>query len=131
MTSEAFSLHSAIFAVIQPVLSEINCGIYDHVPQDAPFPYVSIDSQQSVERDFLSSRLDERSIYLSIWSDYQGQKQVLEIISAITGALHNVRLDVSDACVTVLKVKNTRSLMDADGATYTGKMTLSCMMTYS
>lgn len=79
---------------------------------------------EAQDNDFLASRRDTRMMYLSIWSRYRGQKQVLDIIAQVDAALHNKRLALDTGRMVVCKVRRKRSTLDADGLTYMGSVTL-------
>lgn len=104
--------------------SPLSCPVYDHVPQDAAFPYVSIDAQQVNEADYLASRMDERFIYLTVWSRYRGQKEVLGILANMDTALHRKRLALDTGTMVICHVARKATMKDADGVTYQGSMTL-------
>lgn len=100
-------------------------AVYDRVPQGgASYPYVVISGQQAVPDDPLASRRDERFYYLTVWSTYHGQKEVLEILARIDALLHHARL-ASDSGRWVRSYV-TRRLISAepDGETYQGSATV-------
>ena len=121
MTDPSWSLQQALYQALSAALP---CPVYDAVPQGAAYPYVTIDREVRRNADFLNSRLDERFVYLNVWSDYPGQKEVKEIIAAIDAALHRQPLEIADGRVVSCIVRDTDTSRDADGVTYMGRVTL-------
>lgn len=129
MSDAGFALQQAIYAALNGNLGT-GVAVYDHVPQDASYPYVSIDAQEMAEADYVTERMDERFIYLSVWSQYRGQTEVQEILAAIDAALHNKRLPMNTGTMITCKIKRKSSRIDADGVTYQGNATVMVMIDY-
>lgn len=121
MTDPSWSLQQALYQALSAALP---CPVYDAVPQGAAFPYVTLDREVRRSADYLSSRMDERFVYLNVWSDYPGQKEVKEIIAAIDAALHRQPLTLATGRVVTCIVRDTDTSRDADGVTYMGRVTL-------
>jgi hypothetical protein len=105
----------------------LSVPVYDHVPQGSAYPYVSMDYQSSSPADFLSSRKDSRTIYLSVWSTYRGQKEVLEIMRDIYAALHEKKLTLSTGRVAQIRVAGRDTNREPDGVTYMGRVRISVL----
>lgn len=129
MAEPTFAVQKAIYEALSTALNG-TASVYDHVPQDAAFPYVSIDAEEAMPRDFLASRRDQRMIYLSVWSRYKGQKEVKEIIAAIDAALHRARLALDTGTMVICMVRRKAVAKDADGKTYMGTITLDVTTTH-
>lgn len=65
------------------VLSEIDCKVYDHVPGDAKFPFVSISDTNITDSSLKNGELFEIEQVIEVWSDYEGKKEVNRITSDI------------------------------------------------
>lgn len=98
--------------------------VYDAVPQDAAYPYVVISSQQQTPDDPLASRRDERTVYLSVWSTYKGQKEVLEMMADIDRLLHQRRFAMSSGRMVRAYVTRKLTQREPDNATYMGQVTV-------
>ena len=85
---------------------------------------MAIDSQETVQDDHLTERLDERFVYLTVWSRQRGQKEVNTLIGQIDAALHRVRLAMDTGRMVICVVVRKRTALDADGLTYSGAVTL-------
>jgi hypothetical protein len=96
--------------------------VYDDVPDNAPFPYVSFSFQNVDAADFLSERKDSRMIYLSVWSDYRGQREVLQIMEQIYEALHEQRMPLDTGRIAQMRVVGRDTNREPDGVTYMGRV---------
>ncbi|WP_207869506.1 DUF3168 domain-containing protein [Pseudomonas sp. 51_B] len=121
MSDPSFALQIALFDRLS---SGLSCPVHDGVPDNTPFPYVTIDSAIADEADFLASRKEERFLYLSVWSQYQGQREVHEIMSTIDALLHNQPLPLTTGHVVSMQVKRKQTIREPDGVTYQGAVTL-------
>ena len=112
-------------ALYQVLTSSLSVPVYDSVPEDTPFPYVVIDSEISSNASPLSGKKrEDRLLYLSIWSDYQGQSEVKRINADIAEALDGIELPLSTGRAVAIRVLRTSSNREPDGRTYMGAVTL-------
>ena len=121
MADPSFALQVALFARLE---SEVSCPIYDSVPMNAAFPYVSLDSEVSNNNDPLASRRDIRFFYLSVWSDFRGQEEVKRLMAEIDAATHERPLPLSAGRVVSIRVERKQANREPDGVTYQGSVTL-------
>ena len=112
------AVYDALKAALAPV------KVFDSVPDGTAKPYVSLDAQDVAHDDLLSEVKYQRRIYLSIWSEYKGQKEVLGIVDAIEAALHSKRLPMDEGRMILATVERVRSNLDADGETYMASVTV-------
>ncbi|EPJ8753868.1 MULTISPECIES: DUF3168 domain-containing protein [Pseudomonas] len=122
MADPSFALQVALHDRLS---SGLSCPVHDGVPDSSPFPYVTIDSSIADEADFLASRKDQRFLYLSVWSQHRGQKEVHEIMSAIDALLHNQPLPLATGHVVSMQVRRKQTKREPDCVTYQGAVTLS------
>jgi len=125
MTDRSMEFQTAVYSALNTALS---VPVYDSVPQDATYPYVTIDFQDDANADYLSERKTRKLMYFAIWSDYRGQKEVLQIMGAIDTALHQTKLDLSGGTVAQLMVVSKRTSREPDGVTYMGQLRLSALI---
>jgi len=126
MSDPVSALHTALIAALDTACS---CDVWDGVPQNAAYPYVVVDFGQSSNEDFLSSRMDRRFVYLSIWSRFPGQAEVMGIINEIQ-ALNEQPLTLSSGKVASLRVERTRTNREPDNLTFMGQVTLRIITTH-
>lgn len=126
MADPTNSLQKAIYeALTLGSPSPVAAGVYDHVPEDsASFPFVVIDAQEVVQADYMTERMDERFVYLSVWSRERGKKQVQTLLAQIDAALHRQRLTLDTGSCISCEIIRKRVAMDADGLTYMGNVTV-------
>lgn len=121
MADPGFALQKAIYSALDGALS---IPVYDAVPQSSDFPYVTIDSQVAAMMDSHSTRRDDRFVYLTVWSEYGGQKQVLDTMAEIDTALHDQKLALETGRVVILNVIRKRTVREPDAETFQGQVTL-------
>jgi hypothetical protein len=98
--------------------------VYDHTPENAAYPFVSLDGHQVVPADDLASRMDRHTVYLTVWSLYRGKRQAMAILEGIRTALHEAALVLETGVCVSCRVQSTIVRRDADDVTYQGSMTL-------
>lgn len=101
-----------------------DCPVYDHQPENAAFPFVVIASQTAVPDDTLDAEMSVHTVYLSIWSLYRGQRQVLAIMSEIHDRLHNASLALEVGESVLCRVTSRLTTREPDDITYQGAMTI-------
>lgn len=122
MADPSVALQVALYELLSAVLE---VPVYDSVPDDTPFPYVVIDSEIASNASPLSGKKrDDRLLYLSVWSDYQGQSEVKRINAEIAQALDGIKLPLSTGRVVAIRVLRASSNREPDGRTYMGAVTL-------
>ena len=139
MSDPAIALQAALF---RRLTAELSVPVYDAVPMDTPPPYVTIDSEIATNVTPISGRKRaSRLLYLSVWSNYQGQAEVKRINAEIEAALdrrpltlkplideryvengyYDERPDGRAFGVTVERMSTNR---EPDGITYQGSVTV-------
>lgn len=121
MADPSFALQVALYDRLK---AEVSCPVFDGAPMNQPMPYVSIDSELSVNADILAKRRDTRLFYLSVWSDFKGQEEVKRIMAEIDAAVHRRQLPLQTGRVISITVDRKQSQRDTDGETYQGSVTL-------
>lgn len=112
-------------ALYQLLTSALTVPVYDSVPENTPYPYVVIDSEIASNASPLSGKKrEDRLLYLSVWSDYQGQSEVKRINAEIAQALDGSKLPLSTGRAVAIRVLRTSSNREPDGRTYMGAVTL-------
>lgn len=120
-------IHTALIAALDDAL---DCDVWDAVPPGADYPYVTVDRVESINADHLAlQRMEERFIYLNIWSRVQGQAEVMGIIEQIE-ALHEQRLETTDGYVVSVRVHRKRTRREPDNLTFMGQVTLRVIYRY-
>lgn len=118
------ALKTAIYAAI----GGISAPVFDHVPQGTDCPYVVIDYMDATNAEYLNSRKDQILVYLSVYSVYRGQTEVLGIMQEIDDVLHNNRLSLSSGRVAAMRVVAKDTNREPDGITYMGRVRISALV---
>lgn len=121
MSDQALALQKAVFAELSSALS---VPVYDAVPQDSNYPYVTYNATNVNNDDFLTERMDQLSISLNVWSRTLGQEEVLRIMGDIDDALHRARLSLDTGSLVSLRVTAKRTNREDDNETYMGQISL-------
>jgi hypothetical protein len=128
MTLHALEVHKAVFDALTAALAPT--PVYDIAPQDAAYPFVDLSSQMALPivpgpgGTPLAGELAEHRMYLTVWSSYRGQAEVLGINAQIYAALHNQKLTLSAGNAVLCQVEAAESRLDADGLTHQGAVTV-------
>ena len=118
MTSTA--LHTALIAALDEA---VDCDVWDAVPPGADYPYVTVDTSEAANEDFLTDRMERRFVYLSVWSTHPGQAEVLSIMDQID-ALHEQPLTLASGHAVSVRVERRRTSREPDNLTFMGQVTL-------
>ena len=122
MADPGTSLQAALYARLT---AEVSCPTYDAVPMDAAMPYVTIDSEMATNASPVSGRKRaSRLLYLSVWSQYRGQREIKQIMAQIEAALDSRPLTLADGRAFGVRVERMSTQRDVDGETYQGSITL-------
>jgi len=120
MTSPRYQLQKAIVQRLKAdaqVAAYVDGRIYDDVPEDAEFPYITIGSviSRSIHADCLD--MVEMDIQLDVWSRASGMEELSEIAEAVCAALHDNDLTLETHACVYLHHEQTHELYDPDGMT--------------
>lgn len=94
--------------------------IYDDVPQNATFPYVTLGEVTVREWSTASDVGAEHSLVLHAWSRAHGRKEVKEILGAISNVLDQTVLTVIGFQLINLQFVSADMRREKDGETYHG-----------
>ena len=124
MPSASASLQKAVFSALNAstALNDLLGGarIFDDVPPQTSFPYVTFG--QSQERDWStgSESGGEHILTLHVWSRRAGRRQAQEVIEAIRNALHDRPVTLENYRLVGLRHEFSEIRRDPDGETWHG-----------
>ena len=127
MSDPSLALQVALFERLSACLS---CPVFDAVPAETPYPYVTLDYEIADDRSWLERRMEVRFQYLTVWSQHRGQSEVKRILGEIGDALHDQRLSLATGRAVSVRVQLTRTNREPDGLTYQGQVTLRVLTTH-
>ena len=119
-----------MFAVLNgdAALQNLVNGIYDLPPDDAPYPFVTIEDVSADEEAFLGGALMKMQLQLMVYSRYHGKGELHAVLERLHALLHHAELSVSG--VSVVQVSVVQSRLDSlrDGRTQRGQMRVEFMV---
>ena len=124
MSEPTLALQEAIYTKL---IADLSVPVFDHVPQGTAYPYVTLEFQDVLDADYLNARKDQRTLYMTVWSTYRGQKEVLEIMQEIYEALHVKHLPLSTGRIAQMRVFSRRTNREPDGVTFMGQVRVSVL----
>lgn len=111
------------------VLALVGDRVFDHVPPQTPFPYVSYGSDSLIQDDVSCITAYEVSVQIDVWSRAEGQPEMKRIAGAIRAALHDAEFDVgTDHALVLMEHETTRYIGDPDGITLHGAITFKALI---
>lgn len=97
MATAAWQLQTAIYQKLtaSSALMSLVSGVFDEVPEDAPYPYVSIGVITETAADAHDRQGLDALVLLHVWSAYEGNRQAADIFAALDAALDRQPLSVA------------------------------------
>ena len=126
MTADSqWPLQQAVFAALSgdaalQTLIGNPARVYDHVPQDSPFPYVVVGEATTRPFDTKTEDGMEQTLTIHSWSRYRGFSETKQIMGAIVDALDQQALSVTGHELVLLRFEFSDSFLDEDGLTRHG-----------
>lgn len=103
-------------------------GVYDSVPDNAPFPYIVIGEPLETDFGVKLKTTYETSLTIHTWSDKAGKTESFALIEAVSNALA-ASLFVENYRVEDMKVTTRRIFDDIDGVLRHGVYTVEYTLT--
>ncbi len=118
MSDPALALQGAIYALLNDPSPPLVSRVYDNVPPEPVFPYVTIGECQ-VLGDDTEDCGDGSEIFVQIhaWSRAVGYPEVKRLAAAIRTTLRRATYAITGFTVSVVEFQQTRYLRDPDGKT--------------
>ncbi len=133
MADPVHAIQKAVFAALADITAPGDAGgsvpvpVYDHEPLNASPPFIGFSGKAIVQNDTYEAEAQIVSMYLSVWSNYRGQRQVDAIQAEIQARLHRKSLTLEAGHFISCRVSGRTVSLDADGLTYQGAMTIEVM----
>lgn len=119
MSSAFFAIQQAMYSRLTQdadLMNRIN-GVFDEVPQDQPFPYVTIGEATSVPNRTFDRFGEDCTITLHIWSRYKGFKEAAEILDEMNRILADAVFTVPGWETEGCYYEFSETIRDPDGIT--------------
>lgn len=120
--SASFALQKLIFDTLVAdagVHAFVEDRIYDNVPKDRDFPYVSFGTANDIDEPLHCLTVEDHFIDVDVWDRSDGKLGTAKkIASAVKAALHYADLSLPDPyALSQIKVEDVRVFRDPDGKT--------------
>ena len=124
MSIGQFQLQQAIFSAlnVSAVTSDLSCGVFDDVPQNASYPYIALGEETAVDFSVKDIQGWDLTVNIHVWSQYKGSKETKQIMDKIHDLLHNINLSVTGFNLINLRFEFSDIMRDPDGITTHGVM---------
>jgi hypothetical protein len=127
MTGSLFAAQEAVYARLMsdaPLQALIGdpARIYDLVPPDAAFPYLTLGDVTVREFDTKDRTGFEQTFLLHVWSRQRGRKELKAILQAVFDRLHQSALSVTGADAVSCQFLSCSVGAENDGLTLHGVM---------
>ncbi len=123
--NQAQALAKAIHSVlsnniaVQSVFGQ-NPRLYDHVPEDPIFPYLTYGPLRSADIGGDDTPMTAHNMTLHLWSRYCGRAEIMNMLQAVTGAIENGNWQLSAGHLVSTNVIFTDQFRAPDGHTMHG-----------
>jgi len=127
----SLDLQEAIVQTLRsdPDMNSLVAGrVYDSVKASTTFPYVSVGPDVVTQDDSSCFEAYDIAVQIDVWSRAKGQPEMKRIAGAVRAALHNAELALDDFALVSLQHEITRYLMDPDGSTNHGVVSLRALI---
>ena len=132
MSFHSFDLQTILYSTLNgdSTLDGIvgNNKIFDNVPQDTTYPYVVLGNITALNRGTKTLDGNDYVLDIDVWSTYRGKKEISEAMERIYELLHDTTYSVSGADMVVSQVRNTITLVENNGITRHGVLSLSVIV---
>ena len=98
-------------------------GVYDSVPDQQDFPYITIGEDDNNEWDTATTLGNDVVCTVSVWSRDRGKKETKDIQGRIYNALHRQDYNVTGYQIISIDWQNSTSFLDYDAKTRHGVQT--------
>lgn len=117
------ALQKAIYARLSSdaaLAALVAARIYDNVPGDAGFPYMTLGEAQVSDWSTGDSEGAEHRLAFHAYSRSGGRAEAKDILGAINGALHDAGLTPEGAQLVSLRFLDAETRREPDGTTWRG-----------
>lgn len=117
--SAAGPIQQAVYDILKAdsVLMGKVSGIYDEVPTNSVFPYITLGEMTSIPYRAFSVFGEETTVTLHIWSRAKGFKESAAILSDVNRLLADTEITVAGYEIASCSYEFSETLRDEDGIT--------------
>lgn len=117
-----WELQQAIYAALNgdATLGAMINGVFDHVPQDTEYPYVTIGEMRASDYSTKTTAGVQIDFSVNVYSRGKGSKSCLDIITRVNDLLHDVDLTLATCEHINTRFVSSDIIRRPDGLTYHG-----------
>lgn len=121
---DMFEVQKALYQTLtgDGALMAMITGVYDFVPEDAVFPFISMTEMTAADLSAQTQEITEYFPVLHFWSRERGYKEVQAIMSRVQTLLHDTALTVSGQEFVNARLEFSEVMRERDGITSHGVM---------
>lgn len=121
-TSSSLALQRALFATLSANLADVE--IYDHVPADAAYPYVTFGPATVRDIGGVDAPLDEHTALIFVWSKADSRVEAAETAAAVRAALEEAAVSLVGHTLVSRAVEQIETTRDAKTRIYRAQVRL-------
>jgi hypothetical protein len=114
------ALHQALSS--DTALMDAVTGIYDFVPADTAYPYVTLGSMRGSDISAVAVQLTQIDVTIHVYSRERGRKEAAEIMRRLQTVLEEEAPEPEGFGLVTLRLLNSEITQERDGLTYHGRM---------
>ncbi len=113
---------------VSAVTAFVGARIYDNVPPNAEFPYISFGSHDFVPDDADCIFSGEHTFLLNVWSRKPGRVEAKQIVDEVRRALRRYDADMGAYGLLEMDIDFADVIMDGDGLTARGRVQIRALI---
>ncbi|MEM6666086.1 MAG: DUF3168 domain-containing protein, partial [Pseudomonadota bacterium] len=98
--------------------------VFDHVPENAPYPFLSLGAWNDGDGQTGPGDIREHRFRLYGWSKKAGRREAADMADAVRTVLHDATLSVTDHHLVSLRVEGTEITRDPAAGLYRAEVRL-------
>lgn len=115
-TDPGLAVQTALYAKLSAALAPV--PVYDFVPAETAFPYVTIGADIATPDDAKDSSAQNVLVQIDVWSRERGRAESKAVAGSIYAALHMQPLVVPGFSIAWVRFDFATSMLDPDGITF-------------
>ena len=125
-----YPLQKALYETLSgdTALTALVTGIFDHVPQEQDYPYVTFGDYTATDWSTNTTSGIEYLLTLHVWSREGGRRQATAICENIYRLLHDAAITVPLHKLVLIRMTSSTITVENDGATYHASMRFKAML---
>lgn len=120
------AVHDLLVADL-PLMNAVS-GVYDYVPPQTAYPYITIGDMRATDVSTISIALTRMELALHVYSRGRGRKEISDIMAQLYALLHDAKLLMEEYITVTMRYVSSEIAQERDGLTYHGRMRFSAVL---